>query len=429
MRRSIRLTWLTLGLWGVVVGGPSWCWATLPIPLSLLPGFPLLPPPMRRAWRGNQDELSSSSSSKISLHNYLSETMARIEDLELGAMLPSLPFSDKDVNNVRFYLYTSPSPVVVGSSPGGGAESNAGGGGGVDKSSGDESGEEGRGSEEGLPEELFVNDIASVNASSFHTGNPVKVLIHGWSMSIASKDFPGPLKDAYLDWYGSRPANIVVVDWSALSREFLYFNSVLYAEKVGRRVGEFLMFLRLAGFIPSFADVHLVGFSLGAHVAAISGHFIVTSTNSEELVGRISGLDPAGPGFPSEMPLSHRLDSSDAAFVDVIHTNMGQLIKGEFGSPLSSGSADFYPNGGHKQPGCELSLLREWGVPRRSGCHHMKAIDYFISSLKAPQAGCKCRDWVTFSSGGCNCALKENRAWMGEHCEIRARGKYYLHAH
>lgn len=38
------------------------------------------------------------------------------------------------------------------------------------------------------------------------------------------------------------------------------------------------------------------------------------------------------------MPLSHRLDSSDAAFVDVIHTNMGQLIKGEFGSPLSSGS-------------------------------------------------------------------------------------------
>lgn len=57
------------------------------------------------------------------------------------------------------------------------------------------------------------------------------------------------------------------------------------------------MFLRLAGFIPSFADVHLVGFSLGAHVAAISGHFIVTSTNSEELVGRISGLDPAGPGM------------------------------------------------------------------------------------------------------------------------------------
>jgi hypothetical protein len=31
-----------------------------------------------------------------------------IEDLELGAMLPSLPFSDKDVNNVKFYLYTPP---------------------------------------------------------------------------------------------------------------------------------------------------------------------------------------------------------------------------------------------------------------------------------------------------------------------------------
>jgi len=31
-----------------------------------------------------------------------------IEDLELGSMLPSMPFSDKDVNNVKFYLYTPP---------------------------------------------------------------------------------------------------------------------------------------------------------------------------------------------------------------------------------------------------------------------------------------------------------------------------------
>jgi hypothetical protein len=46
------------------------------------------------------------------------------------------------------------------------------------------------------------------------------------------------------------------------------------------------------------------------------------------------------------MPLSQRLDPSDANFVDVIHTNMGNLLKGDFGTPLSAGHADFYPNGG-----------------------------------------------------------------------------------
>lgn len=109
-------------------------------------------------------------------------------------------------------------------------------------------------------------------------------------------------------------------------------------------MGEFLVFLHLAGFIPGFQHVHLIGFSLGAHVAAIAGHFVISSTNQELRVGRITGLDPAGPGFPPQIPLSQRLDSGDADFVDVIHTNMGALIRGEFGSPLSAGHADFYPS-------------------------------------------------------------------------------------
>jgi len=58
-------------------------------------------------------------------------------------------------------------------------------------------------------------------------------------------------------------------------------------------------------------------------------------------------LDPAGPGYSSEaVPLSQRLDPTDANFVDVIHSNMGHLFKGDFGTPLSAGHADFYPNGG-----------------------------------------------------------------------------------
>lgn len=45
-----------------------------------------------------------------------------------------------------------------------------------------------------------------------------------------------------------------------------------------------------------------------------------------------------------------KLDSSDAAFVDVIHTNAAW--KGQY---QTCGHIDFYPNGGYSQPGCSPS--------------------------------------------------------------------------
>jgi len=61
-----------------------------------------------------------------------------------------------------------------------------------------------------------------------------------------------------------------------------------------------------------------------------------------------SGLDPAGPGFDYVSLRSGHLDSTDATFVDVIHTSLGT-----FGTLLPSGHVDFYPNDGKPpQPGC-----------------------------------------------------------------------------
>lgn len=72
------------------------------------------------------------------------------------------------------------------------------------------------------------------------------------------------------------------------------------------------------------------------------------------------GLDPAGPGFHSA-PDELSLDSQDADFVDVIHTNGGINFRaGELGIREGIGDADFYPNGGRQQPACAFYLVSPW---------------------------------------------------------------------
>lgn len=68
------------------------------------------------------------------------------------------------------------------------------------------------------------------------------------------------------------------------------------------------------------------------------------------------GLDPAGPLFESQDPRA-RLDSSDADFVDVIHSNGENLILGGLGSSQPMGHVDFYPNGGRMQKGCSHLIV------------------------------------------------------------------------
>lgn len=73
----------------------------------------------------------------------------------------------------------------------------------------------------------------------------------------------------------------------------------------------------------------------------------------EGKIGRITGLDPAGPLFETATGLidpDFRLDSTDAQFVDVIHTSANG-----FGIIAPIGHADFYPNGIFPQPGCSFA--------------------------------------------------------------------------
>lgn len=159
--------------------------------------------------------------------------------------------------------------------------------------------------------------------------------------------------------------NVIVLDWAPLSNS-AYAESLSHAKLVAKHLKEFTLFLIKAQSLL-FHDIHYIGHSLGAHIAAIAAYQIKNKTDAT--IGRITGLDPAAPMFewPDEAPIEERLDEDDAVFVDVIHTNIEVL-----GVKKPCGYVDYFPNGGKSQPGC-------------GSCKLFNCILIFIRIFKANQ--------------------------------------------
>lgn len=114
------------------------------------------------------------------------------------------------------------------------------------------------------------------------------------------------------------------------------------------KIGPHIAQIMLKWFDRGLNDrrVHLIGHSLGAQLAGVIGRVIIEKTNYQRKIHRITGLDPAGPGFFYGSNLQ-TLDASDATFVVNIHTDAPL-----FGAPCATGHADFWPNFAAVQPGC-----------------------------------------------------------------------------
>ena len=75
----------------------------------------------------------------------------------------------------------------------------------------------------------------------------------------------------------------------------------------------------------------------------------------------------------------NRLDSGDAEFVDVVHSNSAPFNLGYYGN---CGHVDFYPNGGDDQPGCN-----NLDAP----CSHSASYKFYAESITKPDIiACKC---------------------------------------
>lgn len=110
--------------------------------------------------------------------------------------------------------------------------------------------------------------------------------------------------------------NVIIVDWSRGSG-LPYTQSTANTRVVGAELALLIQDLVKVANL-TLSDTHIIGHSLGAHIAGYAGERVPG-------LGRITGLDPAGPYF-NFMPPSVRLDTSDAQFVDIIHSDSGHLL-------------------------------------------------------------------------------------------------------
>ncbi|CAK1542968.1 unnamed protein product [Leptosia nina] len=183
-----------------------------------------------------------------------------------------------------------------------------------------------------------------------------------------------------------------------------YFRSSTYVRFMGERLGGLLTDVIKRGQKPY--RINLIGHSLGAHIAGVAGQEVYRDTGQR--LGRITGLDPAGPCF-SNVSLDSRLDPTDADYVDVIHTNAGILGLNE---PV--GHKDYYPNNGMSQLGCFLST-----------CDHSRAWELFAESINNQQnfPARKCDNWTSFLNGNCT---SNGITYMGLNSKGGNPGLYFL---
>ncbi|KAG8189509.1 hypothetical protein JTE90_008471 [Oedothorax gibbosus] len=224
-------------------------------------------------------------------------------------------------------------------------------------------------------------------------------LVHGFFDSRLYGKWIEDLKDNILL---NSDFNVIAVDWSK-GNTAPYTRATANTRVVGAEIALLIQKLqKLKGVNPM--DCHIIGHSLGSHIAGYAGERL------NKTLGRITGLDPAGPYFEN-MPPSVRLDTTDADFVDVIHTDTSSSKFFPLGMAQAVGHVDFYPNNGGNQPGCTMqgfySIFLEGLVDatrRFVACHHQRAVDFFTASLnfrRALPVGYYCSNWEDYLEGRC----------------------------
>ncbi|XP_038056438.1 pancreatic triacylglycerol lipase-like [Patiria miniata] len=260
---------------------------------------------------------------------------------------------------------------------------------------------------------LDSDDPSTISNSHFDSTKETKFICHGFIESgVIEWDYW--MTDMVQEFLNYDDYNVIRVAWGSGSL-FPYTQAMANTRVVGAETSRLIDTIR-GMYGISAASFHFIGHSLGSQIGGYVG-------KRQPGLGRITGLDPAGPGFENTEP-EVRLDPTDAIFVDTIHTDAQHTLDLGFGMIQPVGHMDFYPNSGRDQPGCDQTIFEDFidegligGAVKFVACNHMRAHEFFSDSInKCPIYGFKCPNaadtYDNFVNGEC---FNGDVAMMGFH--------------
>ncbi|XP_075944711.1 lipoprotein lipase [Anarhichas minor] len=254
---------------------------------------------------------------------------------------------------------------------------------------------------------IVTGSPETIKECKFNSETQTFIVIHGWTVTGMFESWVPKLVSALYEREPS--ANVIVVDWLTRANKH-YPTSAAYTKLVGRDLAKFVTWLQKELQLP-WERIHLLGYSLGAHVAGVAGDL------TDHKISRITGLDPAGPTF-EHADNQNILSKDDAQFVDVLHTNTRGSPDRSIGIQRAVGHIDIYPNGGTFQPGCDIQNtlmgIASAGIKDMDQlikCSHERSIHLFIDSLLNTQQqsmAYRCSSREAFNRGMC-LSCRKNR--------------------
>uniref|UniRef100_A0A8D0AWM3 Lipase, member Ib n=1 Tax=Sander lucioperca TaxID=283035 RepID=A0A8D0AWM3_SANLU len=183
----------------------------------------------------------------------------------------------------------------------------------------------------------------------FNLSRPTAFVIHGYRPTGAPPIWIDHIVHLLAE---QEDMNVIVVDWNNGAANLNYFTAVTNTRKAAYNLTGFIMTMQEEG--ASLSSVHLIGVSLGAHLAGFVG------ANLKGKIGRITA----------------------------------------FGLTGAHGHIDFYANGGNDQPGCPKTIFagKSYFV-----CDHQRSVFLFLCALNrtCSLTGYPCSSYSDFLEGRC----------------------------